>query len=636
LQQQEKDVKHNEKYYKTDPELQKIDKLNNEIVLNLLNKRLSKIKEYDKNIHQTTKNFSKLIKTYHKTVDIFTEIITEFPNLADLYLEEKSELLKKLNNLSIYYDSTQFFYDKYITALNNYPILNYNQKLIPLPIKTYRLQGIARPNFLADTIFIWNYKKWAENLRNKLNTDISHFRQTISKTNKELANKERDLIKLTEFSNSYTGYYLDQKVIFEIEKFDYNSLITPLFLFRNEKINLIVKNKRIFNDTSTVFPLPQTRSKELFDLINIMTSADSLLKLTKSKATEDNYLKHKDFIDFNYKGLSGLQNYLATQKNNIYDIINNAITNNLYFTYRDIYGLDAKIKTIEYKNKIIKSYVEKIEPQNATTNEYYTLSAALTKDGSKYITGYYKTNIGTTGFVAKITNNQIEWFKNTSNTPRVTEFGAIISATTNGCYVIIHTIINDKHINTLLQFDAQGKQISNIKLQNQNIPRQLNIDEINQTAIITFQGKKVNIFEEKEKQTTIEKINIENKKSIWKQKITLEGNIINIVKFDTTYHIFANYKNATINETNFLNKGFNILHIEINEDGKILSTNEIKSDFFYFGIYVYKINSNVIELIGLSKFSDFNKSKFSELPKPYIIFLTKDNKTIYQNFSKDK
>ncbi len=634
LQAQEKDVKHNEKYYKTDSELKKIDKLNNEIVINLLDKRLDKIKEYDKNIHSTVKNFNNFIDTYHKTTEIFIEIITQYPNLANLYLEEKSKLLKELNRLSLNYDSTIFYYNKYINGLNNYPILTYHQQISPQPIKTYRLQGISQPNFLADTITIWDYKSWAEALRTKLNGDISHFRQTISKANKELANKEREIKNYQGFSNSLKPFNIEQKIIFEIEKFDYNSLITSLLQYRTEKIRLLVKSKRKFNDTTTFLPLIQTRSKELFDLISIKLKADSLINIAENKTTKDNYQKHKDFLDFNYNGYDGLKNYFKSQKIEINQITQEAIKNNLYITYRDVFGLTAKQKTIKYQDKILKNYVEKIAPEAAQTNQFYTLDIALTKDGSKYITGYYKTSMGSMGFVAKITNNQVAWFKNTSNSPRVTQYGIKITGNTKGCYVIIRTIINDKPINTLLQFDSEGNQKLNIKLSPQQIPRNLYIDDINQTAIITFQGKNVDKYNDTDKKLSIQKIDLSKKSEIWTKNFTLEGNIINIIKFDTTYHIFANYKNATISQTAFLNDGYNILHIRISDNGDQIETDEIKSEFFCYGLNIYKINSNTLELIGLTQKVDIYKTKFNKLPKPYIIFITKNNKTIYQNHQK--
>lgn len=631
LQKEEKDAKKNSKLYKTIPEFENIDKLDNSIVTSYINTKLEDITEYDKDVHESAKYFHNLIRKYNETVDIFLSIIERYDKLKDIYLEQNSSILKSTNDLILSFDSTLLYFEQYKISINNYPIKNYNQSLNLRPIKTYRLQGITRTNFLKDSILIWDYKSWAKDIQDNLGSNISHFRTTIIKTNKELASKELELQNSTKFSNSYTNYEIDQKVLFETEKFDYNSLISNLFTYRKAKIDFLVQEKRIYNDTSNYSVSANNRAIEYYTLTENKIKADSLLKELKTKTTEENYYKHKDFFDFNYQGYNGLVNYISKEEIELSDYYTNALKNLQYFTYRDVFQFQSKPAKTNYKNKNINLFVDFTEPNIANPNEYYTLAVDENKNGDKYLAGFFKTVNGSSAFIAKVSNNQIEWIKNTSSGTNAFEYGTTIKATPEGCVAIIHTNYQNKHQNSVIRLNSNGKQVYKKSLTNSNITRYIDYDEINEVILLAFQSETLDNYSQTEDSLYIEKLDINTNKALWKQQILLDGQLINIIKMDTIYHVITNYHRVSIEGDNFLNTKNNMLIINFTTNGKYLSSTELNSDHFICGVYAYKINSETINIIGYNSKINNKKTKYKDLPSPYYILINNSNKTIFQN-----
>ncbi len=634
LKTQEKDAQRNSKYYKNTAKLQSYKKLDNLIVSKYISDKLDSINNYSTAVHKSVYLLNKTVATYKKTVALFTNIITSHPNITDLYLIQQDSILKSTNKLILLYDSTLYYFNELKKSLKSYPILNYKQKIYPQQIKTYRLQGLTKTDFLNNKIIIWNYKKWAQDIQKELVSNINHFRETISKTNKIFTEKENKISQYDKYSNTFKPISLDQKIYFEIEKYDNNSLITKLFEYQTARINLLVLYKRIFNDTSNISINTKKRQIELYKLILKKQKADSLLLNFKTNITKQDYLKHKDFFDYNYNGFSNLKTYANKQKALNQDVLHNSINNALFFTYRDVFFIPQKHK-VKYKDSFINIFVQKIDPDDAPADSYITTAIARTKTGEKFITGYYKTKTGSNAFTAKISvSNEIEWLKPSNTGLRATEYGTNIYANLNECFVIIHSIYNSKHYNTLVKLNNDGKQIFNHKLQEQNIARFFKYDEISNNALIAFQGNKLDYFTDNATNLTLKKINLTNKTQVlWKKNITLDGKIINIIKIDTNYHIFANYHLLSFGKTNFVNNKENIIHIITDSKGNYISAKDINSKFFIFGLYAYKINSNIISIVGITKKTDiFKTQKFSELPPCYYIIINKNNKTIFENF----
>ncbi len=631
LEAEPRDVKKNKELYKTIPEFENIEKIDNEIVVNYINTKLKETELHHKNAKKTYNAFYNLVDKYNKTVDNFLAIIENYDKLKDVYLEEKSSILKSTNELIVNFDSSLFFYDEYKLSLKNQKLKSYNVELELRDIKTYRLEGITRTNFLKDTIKLWDYKTWAYNVQDNLSKNISHFRETITRTNKELTDKEKELINSKKYSNSFKNYEIDQTVFFEIEKYDYNSILTELFQYKKAKVDYLVQQKRVFNDTSNYSTNPTNRAIGYYELIKLKTKADTLLEEFEKVVNEQEYMKHKEFFNYNYKGYDGLVKYIKNEKSNLNKLFKSDLYNISYLTSRDVFHINHRNQKVIYKEKEIPLIVSTKEPSLAEPDKYYTLSIDENKSGEKYITGYYKTTTGTSAFIAKIVNNNVEWLNEGKITNKF-EYGTTVKTTADGCIVIIRSIKNNKQLNSIVKISSSNKQIYKKDLKTNKFPRFFEYDEINEEVIIALQGEKIDNFNQTNDSIYFQKINIDKNEILWSQDFLFDANIINVIKMDKTYQLIANYHRISIGQENFLNSKSNIIIMNFSTDGKYQNSKELMPNNFVWGTFAYKINSQTINIVGYTNKINPYSVNIKKIPTTYYLILDKENNIIYQNY----
>lgn len=633
LNVQDKDVRKNREYYKTIEPIKGIEKPENPDVISFIDKQMESIKIYNKNIHEIYKNFNKFLSFYIKSVDKYKQIISKYANLNDLYLEQKSLIFKSTNDLIINFDSTQFYFNLYKDWLDKTNQIKYTPVLTKMPIDIYRLDGLVRSDFLADTIYIWDYKSWSKSVQQYLTKQVTDFRNTIIKTNKEFNQQEYDLKNFKGFKHTFKPLVLQQNIYFKIEKFDYNSVISRLLYYRVAKINLLQYNIRIFNDTSNVEISQLNRFIEFYKLYGLYKLADSLIDDLKLNINDENYKKHKDFLDFNYKNKDGFFQYITNEKVENKTIINKSIQNLLYFTYKSQNFISFSNKPLKNLNKNISNRISRYSVFDAPPNNYYTLNVAEAKAGERYFTGFYKSTAGSVGFVGKIENGEIAWLKNSSSAFKSNESGILISATDFGCVVILHSYMNGKHYNNLVKFSKDGKQISIAKIPSILMPRSLYYDEINDKATIVFHGQKYDYQQNKNDSLSVIQFSFSKNKLVWKKNMALKGNVINIIQIDSTYHLYANYSSFNCDSVSYINSKSSILNIVLTSTGELKNVDEILPKYANYGVDIFKINSETIALLGFNKKVDFRKTNYKDLPTPYLLIFDKKNKIIFDSLN---
>ncbi len=633
LTENPKDARRNDDLYKTVDDLEKINKLNNDSVIAFIDKRLKKIEKYDENIKSAYENFNGFLNSYIKSVEFFKQLVSKYPKINDLYLEQKSVVYNATDRLISSYDSTDAYFKLYKKDLDNTPETDYSPSLKKLPIKLYRLEGLTRSDFLADTLYVWDYSAWAKNVRSVVAAEITDLRETIIKTNLRY-NQIESQLKNSGYTNSFNREVLDQKVYFKIEKYDYNSLVSRLFYYRVAKINYWAYSKRIFNDTSNYSISPDSRIKQFYEMTGLYDYADSLLSDFNTSINEESYKKHKEFFDVNYKGLNGLHDYVKEENMAMKKIMQTSVRNLFYITYRDVLHLQSKFPAVDYKNGKISQKVSDISTNDALPGQYYTKAISTNKTGDKYITGFYKVKNSSAGFIAKIYNNQIVWIKILSLSPGSMQSGVLVKALQDGCIVVFHSLNNGKHYNHLVRFNADGKQLTSGMIQIPLMPRLMDFDDINARLTLAFHGTKPNYYGEKSDSLVIAQFDFATKKLLWKENFKLNGTVIGLVKTDSIYNIYANYSRFSKGQTNLLNDKTNILHLKVGKSGQFQGVSDLLPEYFNFGVYTFKINAETMAIIGFNNKLDIYKKKYTQLPQPYLIIFDKNDKIIFDSFKK--
>ncbi len=535
LTQDKTDVKKNRKYYQNLPELAQVAKLNNQYIINFINYRLKKIEEYDKNIHIIYSYFYTMIKIYNNTVAYYRQLISRYPKIKDLYLAPVTEIKPKLDTLKIKYDSTLFLYQQYKTAITSYPVKNYNQKLVQKNIKTYRLQGLTYTNFLADTILVWNYDKWAKDVINVIVNDITKLRSHIDLMQKLMDNFQRKILKAP-YASQQQFFNFNPKIIYEIEKFDYKSLMSAYFEYRKAKLDFLTFSKLKFNDT-TDQGLPLVfRAKNYLTLYKMKLEADSLWSIVQQRNTAKNRQKYRDFFQQEFP--QGFTAYLQHEKvfNNNY--LQAQFERYKYFIFRDALNYPFVKDSVKYKDYAVPLYVSFVFPQFAGPSQIVVLDKVKDPKGEIYLAGYIRGQNVSYPFLARVFNRQVLWLKKEQVPANSLQAYVKLNLSTDGLTVVKHDFVS--HKNTLLQLDFAGNQVFSFELTESQIPKSISYDGINNLVAVVYKGNDIKPLTQSSDPLVVQLWSVDNKQLKWHKQVKIKGSFVDLIKIDTVYHIFFN------------------------------------------------------------------------------------------------
>ncbi len=622
LRETKNDARRNRKYYQNVPQLQKIDKLTNDDVIAFINQRLIDIEEYDKQVHKIYSYFYRMVANYNKTVNFYRSILASYESLKDIYLAPLAEINPKLKKLQVLFDSTQFLYQQYKAAITSYPIKNYNQKIKLQDILTYRLEGITNTNFLADTIFIWNYDKWGKEVRNVIISDITQLRSQIDVTQRMMDKYQHDILS-GPYEDTRDFYDLKPKIIFQIEKYDYKSLMSAYFIFRKAQLDFLTYSKLKFNDTSDTKQPLLLRARNYKILRDLKLKSDSLLKIVEQRNTPAERHKFKDFFDEEFP--KGFTNYLTDQYKFNADYLQKQFEHLKFFVLRDALNYTFAQDTLTYKKLQIPDFVQFIEPGQLQASTVVVLDKVKSPRGEYYLGGYVNTVNGAYPFIASINNGQVTWFYKGKRKQNVFSFVTKLFVNADGVFAIIHSRSIDGEANMLLNLDFNGKKNSSLTLDSKFMPRYFNYDDINNFYLIVSKGNEIQPLSNDTSSLVIEQWDATNKTLRWKKVLKVDGSFIDFVRIDTVYHIFFNAKKYSgLSGEQHQAKNNIIAELKIGFSGKPLGIKEIV-DAPVYGIKVLKLSNRLLNLLALdSQEVSIYTTKFVNLPKLKYFLLIKN------------
>ena len=401
----DKEVRKNDEYYVNTERFKGIDKLKFEDVNFFINDQLDANTIYEKNVEIIINYYNSSINHYNNCIKIFKEINSNNRKIKDIYMTADKDFLSKLDELKNSFDSTIYNLQNYQTAIKNYPIKEHRQKYKLYKIKTYRLHGLTNSNFLDEEIHLWDFGTWVKDLKTVLNSDIERLRRDIDLANNKLDKRINTAEKST-YKNDFKNYVVDEKLINRIGKYDYNSLMVPLFKYKVAKLDFYIKSKNPINnvlDTTVNYTILQ-KGKYYNELVKKKQFADSLKADFYSRINSYDINKYKTFFELNYDGELGLKSAferesieLNLELNKAYDSFKKFLIKKLLYQNR--------IVTLPYKKSSIDLEIVGQAFTDANLGEYYVTSISKDNAGNYYASGYIKQrNPGVSAFVLK-TNN---------------------------------------------------------------------------------------------------------------------------------------------------------------------------------------------------------------------------------------
>ncbi len=612
------EVTRNRKFFLNVPELAQIKKIKAEDVLTFINKRMAEIDEYVKEVDKIYGLFYKMVGNYTDCVDYYRRIIGDYKKLKDLYLAPETEIFPRMDTLKNLFDSTMNMYQLYRAALESYPLKKYNQHLVLRPLTLYRLDGVTNTDFLSDTMLFWDYGKWVRETRNVIATQILRLRSKIELHYNKLKALERKLLDAKKYSDDYSGYMLPTKVIYLIEKYDINSVVSNILKYEKTKTDFLAYRLHKFNDTTDSATKLIVRAAAYEQEKDFVHRLDSLLEMISSQDNEANIHKYKDFFSRHFP--SGLQPFVKQESHRLDTLLKSDFEHFKYFVFRDIvnYAFDSTVAF--YHGDTIRLYVSA-----GHLAKYVTMDIGRDPLNNIFVAGVTQQRGTWKVFVAKVGKNNVSWVKTIP-----IETGYMVPMVkvypyTDGVVVDINEQTaggNGKNI--FYRFDQVGNKGFTVQSDVKFVPRFIFYDDINGYLVAAYKGLDRELTYSPDS-LVIEKWDIGQKHRVWKYSFAHTGDFVNVIRFDSVYYGFVNYKSIGIpGGEKYTSTASRPGVVRITESGQVLGFEPLLEGRKFYLLHALKLTSKKIDLLGFS--SDpirYRYVKFDQLPELKAIIINK-------------
>ncbi|MDN4164536.1 hypothetical protein QWY31_03430 [Cytophagales bacterium LB-30] len=495
--------------------------------------------------------FTASVAAYDKAIKLFAEINGQYASLDELYLLYDANLEQKLLALKEHFQTAVQHFDQYRSLLTAYPLENHNQVYEIKPILTYRLEGlITQMNFLEDRLIFWDYARWVDQIMANESAEIKKLRADIQR-NEEAMNealKRAPGIPSTEFK----AVPLEKATVFNLKKYDYQSLVVALLEYKQFKQELVnrLQNKGYFDSAQT---LEAARKYAFYsDIISHARIADSLLIKIRQRNTEEKIAKHPDYFAKNYGGSQGLTQFAQTERNENNRLFAETVGQLRTSILQELGAQQsAETKAIKYKAFQMPLQLSEQAVDSLQAGQMLTTQVKKSPDGSTYVAGVFmpdkKTNLRTTYLARVGADGKLLWLKEFN--PAIDSLGnqgntqpGGIELTKEGCLVLLfsESIDRSSKKNTLLYLSDKAEEKFVKTLDTKAYPRQVSFKESNASFILTFKGET-----EKQDPFIRENLFFMNINAIgdilWTREMEYAGTFESVINLQDGYLFVGNY-----------------------------------------------------------------------------------------------
>ncbi|MDH5474114.1 MAG: hypothetical protein OEX22_00330 [Cyclobacteriaceae bacterium] len=615
----DKEVKKNQGYYSvfsTGIDSKGRTIVDYETVHSALVNKYDSVNTYLEKVPGIYNTFVKAVNTYDKSIKTFYKINSKYNSLDDLYLLYDDELKNDLFFLKQSFDSTTYYLDEYKQKIKDYPIKGYNQDYVIKDIDTYRLSGlITQSDFLINTIELWNYGKWVDEVNSLFSADINSLRKGIINYEKTLNDGLKEASNPDKFSN-FQPIKPNKELLFNLKKFDNNSLLAGIFQYKHSLQSVVHRSHNIkYYDTATNV-LPHGEYTYYGEMINSYYRLDSVLEVVKSKQNTHSVMKHNEFMETYYKGYRGVDAYLNQEKKYIYNGFRKYVKTLRNAIIDDIEQDSVKnIEELIYNRKKIPMLVTTSYLIDSLEQGAFTTTHLLENtDNSKYLAGIYKSTTGTHNtivYAVRISpENKVSWYKEYTieiDSADVNTDNIVVGVrpTQAGCAFVVRSIhkTNKAVLNSLIYLDEEGNEDLVKRLEVTDYPRTINYNEKTNSFVISFRDNDAIQDFKNEKETVLLNINVFGD-LLWSYKYSFSGTLENVVNTNKGYLLAGNFtskkdENGNVQRTKVSENYTNIYLDFVSSRGKLSNTRVIQSESSIYLANVTKVNDSNISLIGI-------------------------------------
>jgi hypothetical protein len=612
-----KEAKKNAAYYQAVPEPRTFETIKKDIET-----RANDVMEYKKYFDQNQEYLIKGIYKYNDCVETFGKINAQNSRLNDLYFLVDNGLKENLKDLQANFDSTLYYLDKLKYSLEEYPMGDYKINYSLLPVPVYRLHGLTSSNFIAKNVPLWDFKSWVDSFNAVLNADVAFLYQKAEEVHKENLGYIEKLSRLDK-TDIVPNYTINPLIINKIYKYDFNSVVAPLLIYQEEKINFLYYNADNVVDKKLNSPNNYAKSNTFyFDLIAQKQVVDSALSLTSSKTNPEVVKKYSAFFEKNYKNYAEFQTYLKNES-----AANNLALQSVLDAYKNDVLKPLSGSVIQYKDANLNTA---IVPADKTGEAGYFIHAkSVTSDNKVFVTGSYVNNSETQAFVALLSDSEnVEWLK-TFDKKEGKNYGVLIDNSDYNFAVVVSANNNNEIANYLYVLDINGNEKKNVKLASTAVPRKLIYDDINETFFVAFKGNSYSPYDISNDVLHLQLLDA-SLATVWNSSLHFTGYLSNVIRTNNQLYIYGAYsemKDAAGKVFATDKNQINLFVYTIDASANQLSLQTFDAPFSYYPLLVSKISNEYVDVVSAKNKLELSDAKNSS----YYLIISSDNKVYYKN-----
>ena len=596
--------------------------------------------------------FISAVNSYDRAIKIFAGINNKYGSLDELFMLYDEQLSSQLSELKQSYDSTIIYLDNFKKLITEYPVNDYHQEYLIKDVETYRLSGlITQSDFLNNSIQLWNYGKWVDDVNAVMSNDISGLRTNVETYEKEL---NESLVKAANpaLYSTFEPIRRNKELLFKLKKFDSRSLLVGVFQYKDFLQTLKHRaHGELYYDTAKNVST-ETKYAYYSEMINGHYLGDSMLAVAKVRLTPESTNKHQLFINQYYNGYSGMQQYVDKEhevmtaqfdkyilslRNSIIGQINNRAT--------------IPVAEVRYKRlKIPLGINDSTSIESLANGSMLTSHRLESADGSVYLAGAYKKVSklnNSVGYVLRLTpEKKVSWYKEyniaiESVTADANNWVACLALNPEGCALMIRSqhMQNETYASTLVYINENGEEKLSKRLEEEDYPRALNYAESTNSYIISLKGA-IPVQEEKVEQDFVMlNINVLGDQ-LWSYRDSFSGTVEKVINVSNGYLIGGNFTIKKDNQgsevrTKIANNQTNVFIDMVSKVGKRENTLLIGSPKSYFLKDIVKVNDGNINLLGLVGNYNLDRNRSLDYSNNLVHIITNAKLQVIHNSLED-
>lgn len=309
----ERELRKNDEYYEAymrrDIRTGKFEIKLSDVQLDIEN-RTKNLKDRKEKVKLLKNYFTESATAYTKANERYKSIQSKYANEKEFFLRSNEEVIASLKSISLAYDSSIDFFEKYKSTSKELGKTGHVQTLNKNTIKSLHQDGATATDFLKDDILIWDYKKWVTESLGIIDKEINPLREQLIAHDVQINQLRTKLQKDSISVKNDIAKLYDDKKIEALKKYDDSPM--PLQLFAMKEAELEYNSDLILNrhlkDSSNISRKIIAVANEIKDLKSI----DSIAQLLSKRDFQQEEKDYQSFITNAYGTVSVLQNTISS------------------------------------------------------------------------------------------------------------------------------------------------------------------------------------------------------------------------------------------------------------------------------------------------------------------------------------